>query len=115
MGTITSFTATAELKSVVTMAALEERLTEGSWFKTWRTVHQNGVVEFDFVDFSSGENATVYMVPSDPEDHVSVVRMFSREEGVLESMSEVIGDTVEPLEVHRADIGIFSRQSEAPR
>lgn len=109
MGTITTFTATAELKNIVTMAALEQRFVEGSWFKTWEEVHPNGVVEFDFVDFSSGDNATVYMVPADPDDHVSVVRMFSREEGILESLSEVIGDTIAPFEVDRADIGICCR------
>lgn len=110
IGTLTSYTTEVVLKEPVLETDLKKAFQERHWLQTWEEVFSNGVIRCDYVSVESGNVLDVDMVPQKGSELIGGLRMLAREEGVLATVTEVIGETEEPMRVHKAEIGVVRRE-----
>lgn len=113
IGTLTSFTTEVVLKEPVLVTDLKKAFQDAQWLQTWEEVFSNGVIRCDYTSLKSGNVIDVDMVPLADSELIGGLRMLAREEGVLETVDEVIGETKEPMKVHKAEIGVIQRNDRA--
>lgn len=110
IGTLTSYTTEVVLREPVLETDLKKAFQERQWLQTWEEVFSNGVIRCDYVSVETANVLDVDMVPQEGSELIGALRMLAREEGVLETVTEVIGETEVPMKVHKAEIGVIRRE-----